>query len=42
MPDIIEILLAVTIGRLVLDLPKEDCKKINEIIKQNLANKEGE
>ncbi len=29
----------VTIGRLVLDLPKEDLKRINEMIKQNLKVK---
>jgi hypothetical protein len=36
--NLMQLALEVVIGRLVLDLPKDDLKKINEMILRNLEN----
>jgi hypothetical protein len=36
--NLIQLALEVVVGRLVLDLPKDDLKKINEMILRNLEN----
>jgi hypothetical protein len=40
--DLILIAQEIVVGRMVLDLPKEDLKKINEMIKRNLVKKDGQ
>jgi len=40
--NIAELILEVIVGRLVLDLPKEDCKKINKMIIANLEKKKND
>ncbi len=34
--DLMTLAMELIVGRLVLDLPKEDLKKVNEMIKKNL------
>ena len=36
--DLMTLAMELIVGRLVLDLPKEDLKKVNEMIKKNLEN----
>lgn len=36
--DLMILIIEITTGRLVLDLPKEDLEKINEMIKKHLES----
>lgn len=38
--NIMALIWELTVGRLVLDLPKEDLETINEMIKRNLESKQ--
>jgi hypothetical protein len=38
--DLMTLAMELIVGRLVLDLPKEDLKKVNEMIKKNLESLE--
>ena len=40
--DLMTLAMELIVGRLVLDLPKEDLKKVNEMIKRNLESLENE
>ena len=40
--DLATLAMGLIVGRLVLDLPKEDLKKVNEMIKRNLGRMKNE